>query len=47
MSRTKARREIATKQIRIYPGTLKSLQGLSILKGQTIARVIDELVKTA
>ena len=41
----KGKRETATKNVRIYPSTLKVAQVLSIKEGKTIARIIDEKIK--
>lgn len=46
MSRPKAKREIATKNIRIYPTTLNMLQDTSYSEGKTIARVVHEAIYT-
>lgn len=45
MSKTlvKPKRELATKNIRIYESTLISLQAASNVEGKTIARIIAEM----
>lgn len=45
MGRNKALRELATKNIRIYPSTLSALQRKSVESGKTIARIIFEAFK--
>lgn len=42
MAKQKARRETATKNVRIYPSTSLTLQNLSLSSGKTIARLIFE-----
>lgn len=38
----KPKRELATKNIRIYPKSLALLQDMSLESGKSIARIVDE-----
>lgn len=44
MARPKAKRELATRNVRIYSSTLALLQTASLDQGKTIARLIHESV---
>lgn len=44
---SKAKRFLATKNIRIYPTTLSVLQQLSYKSGKTIAHIVHELAERA
>lgn len=44
MKAKKSKRETATKNVRIYPSTLKAAQKLAEQEGKTLARVIHEKI---